>query len=600
MQRNSPTESPPIRHILMSASLLAFASVLPIKSGAQPAPTVVKTTPKQAPINDTIEAGDKVDAAVKEKQAKFEAERIAAAESLATLNSLIEARKSKSATLDKLKSKLEDQLDESEQAKMLRSEIGSTENQITGLVTGVSEEDYGSAGNQAVDLQNELQQLVTPFVMMLRSATEDARQIDTLRRQLAVADRQKSLASKAVRNIEQLMMQPSSPEVSTELLGIQAVWAERYTNATDLYSSTSKLLEEKLNPSETPSVKDSEARGLSSFFVGRGLSLLIGIGVFIAVFVLFQVARWLVERVIRRISRRIQQNNEVVVQGFGQRLISLFFSIGSIIAAAVAMLAAFNARNDWVLLGITLIAMIAIAWYVIKSLPSLIQQLVIYLNIGAVQEGERVMFEGVPWQVQRLSFQSRLTNPDLAGGTFTVPISQLVGLHSRPIDADEEWFPSKKGDWVQLEEGVGQVLYQTPSMVEIQLRGGALKHFSGPEYFNQPPTNVTLGTRIEAVFGISYKHQAIATTDIPRLLREYLREGLLKLIPEEHLIKVDVETLAAGSSSIDYEVEADISGAVAMQYEELQRALVGLSIEACTKYGWEIPFPQLVMHQGTH
>lgn len=550
-------------------------------------PVAMQTEEREAPLP------------AKAENEKQKAHRIAAEESLATLSSLIEARKSKTATLDELKRKLEDQRDESEQATMLRGEISSAENQITGLATGVSEEEYGTAGNEAIDLQNELQQLVMPFVMMLRSATEDARQIDALRRQLAVAERQKSLAAKAVKNIEELSTIPSSAEVAEELRGIGVVWSERLDNATDLQASTEKLLDEKLNPSDTDSEQNSKkANGLSAFFVGRGLSLLIGLGVFAGVFVAFQLIRWLVERLSRRTIRRSLKAGAAVVQGFWPRLVSLFFSLTSIVVAAVAMLAAFNMRNDWVLLGITLIAMIAIAWYVIKSLPSLIQQLVIYLNIGAVQEGERVMFEGIPWQVERLSFQSRLTNPDLAGGTFTMPISQLIGRHSRPVDFDEEWFPTKKGDWVKLEEGVGQVIYQTPSMIEIQLRGGALKHFSGPDYFANPPTNITNGTRIEAEFGISYKHQAIAITEIPDLLREHLRQGLLKLIPEEHLLAVDVETLAAGSSSIDYEVEADVSGAVAMQYEALQRALISLSIEACNKYGWEIPFPQVVVHRG--
>ena len=43
---------------------------------------------------------------------------------------------------------------------------------------------------------------------------------------------------------------------------------------------------------------------------------------------------------------------------------------------------------------------------------------------------------------------------------------------------------------------------------------------------------------------------------------------------------------------------ADFDGALADIYGRLRRAMQRWCVEACTEYGWEIPFTQLTLHQA--
>lgn len=71
----------------------------------------------------------------------------------------------------------------------------------------------------------------------------------------------------------------------------------------------------------------------------------------------------------------------------------------------------------------------------------------------------------------------------------------------------------------------------------------------------------------------------------------------MKLVPEQHLLDVGCEMLEAGDNAIIYEVEADLTGAVALLMEDVERELTRLCVDECSKFGWEIPFPQLVVHK---
>jgi hypothetical protein len=229
-------------------------------------------------------------------------------------------------------------------------------------------------------------------------------------------------------------------------------------------------------------------------------------------------------------------------------------------------------------------------------LPKLIEQLTLYLNLGAVQEGERVFFDGIPWLVKRLDFYCDLANPVLEGGEFTMPIRELIGLHSRPHAPMEAWFPTLKGDYVRLPGGVACVRTQTPGVVELEYEGGIRVQYTAAQFFAMAPENLSRGARAQVVFGIGYAHQAEATGAIRETLRDFVREGLTAVLRPEQIVAVDVEILQAGTSSIDYQVECDMTGDAAQLYETVERLLARLCIDACNRYGWDIPYPQLVVH----
>jgi len=57
-----------------------------------------------------------------------------------------------------------------------------------------------------------------------------------------------------------------------------------------------------------------------------------------------------------------------------------------------------------------------------------------------------------------------------------------------------------------------------------------------------------------------------------------------------------VEFALANNSSLDLAVIADFSGQLGDLHNRLRRAIQRWSVDACTEYGWEIPFPQMTLH----
>lgn len=548
--------------VLMFVSLL----MLPLSATAEPESELNNAAPAADVVNPTLQ----------------------------TFANMLKARGDKTAELETVKTALSRASDEveqkayREQAEQLQTEVDELEEQIGILATGVSAAEFDLAGGQAIDLQGELEQLVQPFVIMLKSATAEARQIEQLKHKRLTAEAHIGIAEKALEGVQELDSAELDDDIAAEVAAIKSSWQEKLAEATDLQATIEHQLAARLDAQKRESEEGGSAFG--DFFKDRGLSLLMGIGAAILVFTLLKLLGS---------GFSYARTKGGVQRSFQVRLSALLFNVFSVVAAIGVMLYIFNMRNDWLLLGLVVLLSIAILWMGLKMLPDMLEQITLLLNLGAVQEGERVMFEGVPWLVKKLDFYTDFENPELAGGTFTVPVRELLGLHSRPAAPDEAWFPSRTGDWVKTEDGtIGKIVFQSPEMVQMVELGGARHTFSAPAYFESAPTNLSSNARVEVEFGVSYKHQAIGGTEIPEKLAAFVEKGLLQMLDRDVLLDVNVELLACNSSSLDYEVEADLHGSAADRYEDVERALTRLCLEACNEYGWEIPFPQLVVHKG--
>lgn len=470
----------------------------------------------------------------------------------------------------------------------INDDLSKLNRQIGAVATGVSDEEYGIETDSKFDLNAEAQALVEPFIAMLRDATENARQIERLRRDLNEAKRRRSLANRALATLKPMREIATDPDLIETLDQRKALWEGRANAESDLSGALKQQLDDRL--SDRGATQTAAGEAASSFVKDRGISLLLGIAAFAIVFgvmrLVHRFTRWL------RVRRKIKRN-------FYTRLTNLIFTAFTPIFAVTAMLTVFNMRNDWLLLGIFAIMLVALLWIGIRMIPEMIDQVTLLLNLGAVQEDERVIFDDTPYLVKRLDFYTDLENPALEGAQFTLPIKDLIGLHSRPSGPDEPWFPSLRGDWVRLaDETFGQVISQSPDMVELEIPGGSRVTYTHDDYLAEKPDNLSGGFRSEIKFGLSYKHQDVATGKAMEMLKDHIRVGLLELVPEQHLLDVGCEMLEAGDNAIIYEVEADLTGAVAPLMEDVERELTRLCVDACNKFGWEIPFPQMVVHKG--
>jgi hypothetical protein len=104
-----------------------------------------------------------------------------------------------------------------------------------------------------------------------------------------------------------------------------------------------------------------------------------------------------------------------------------------------------------VLLGLVVLFVLVLGFAAKNAVPDYMDEIRLMLNLGLVRENERLVFNGVLWLVENLTFFTILRNPALRGGMIRMPITQLLGMLSRPATEDEPCFPSEEGDWVLLD-----------------------------------------------------------------------------------------------------------------------------------------------------
>ncbi len=522
-------------------------------------------------------------------------------DAIATLGNLLATRKEQQAVVAAFKKQLRAAREDATRTELkaniteAQNKLSQLDAQLTAISTGVADDSFANRQGQPFNLQSELVGLAEPFVKMMREATATAREIEKLRSTQNEAKRQTELARKALMRITQL--KDALPKNERTARSAEArhlkeqdeIWQKRLQESGDLAETAAQQLQIRQDEQANSSTDVGEV--VIDFLRNRGLNLLLAFGAFFGVFML--------SRVIGQFFGRMRQKQKIK-RSFAVRVGSLVYRVVTILISLFAMLFVLNLMNDWILLGMTSVFAVAIAWIGLKMLPAIVEQTTLLLDLGAVQEGERVMLNNVPWRVEHLDFYTDLVNPDLEGGTFTLPVRELVGLHSRPAAVDEAWFPTRKGDWAQLADGrTGEIVIQTPELVQLVELGGSRVTYATADFLANTPRNLSTGYRVEVSFGIDYKHQIDAVDEIPTKLRKHIHAGLSEMLNGKGLRGVDVDLAGTGASSIDYDIEADIAGDHAHLFEDIEREISRLLVDACNTYNWTIPYPQMVLHQAS-
>ncbi|TVQ91522.1 MAG: hypothetical protein EA400_04965 [Chromatiaceae bacterium] len=443
------------------------------------------------------------------------------------------------------------------------------------------------AGEQPFDWQREISKLLRPILAELENATAESRAIGDLRAQMNGFGERKDLAEQAVSRLQRLLAQDPSPSLRMRLEERLEHWQRVASESADRYTALDLQLQNRLQ--QRQSVLDETTSFARDFFRNRGLNLFLAVSAFVAVFL---GIRWLSSALLR--LRKPEAGKQ-----FSSRLAVLLLHVFSILGGLLAMMLVFNAAGDWFMLGIIIIFLIGIGWASINTLPSQIETVKLVLNVGTVREGERVEFNGLPYRVESLAFQARLVNPELDGGVQVLPVRDLVGYHSRPAGAEEVWFPTRTGDWVELGDGrLGRIAHQSPSAVHLIEPGGAEVIYPAAGFIAQHPRRLAEQFRIVARFCIDYKHQAIATSEVPKLMQAQLQESLPEVVGAEAIRVVTVLFAAATASALEYRIHVDLDAAAAPQIEIIRHAVQRILVEACNRYGWVIPFTQITVHQA--
>ena len=510
---------------------------------------------------------------------------------LETLQGFLELRKDLRQDIEANKGKLKEASSEAQKQALkqeleaLETDLRSTNRNFDNIAAGVNMAKLRTAEAEKFNFQEEIFGLLKPAIDEMKEMTSHVRQKSDLRERIASYQERLPVLEEALTNINQLIQQSGDEALLESLKATADGWQKQRTFLQSQLRAAQLELD-KLVASET-SITEASQSYLKSFFQKRGFYLTVALLVVLGIALLSRLSYAAMQRYLPGFRKQHRS--------FRIRLIELLHRIFTLLFLILGPMLVFYLVEDWVLFSLGILLLLGIGWTLRQTLPRYWHQVQLFLNIGSVREGERVLLDGLPWQVQQINVFSILVNP-VADLSLRVPIKDLVDLKSRPARSDEPWFPCRKGDWVILNDGTrGKVIGISPEMVQLVERGGAQLTYLTADFLAGSPRNLATNFRVKETLGISYRLQAQSTGEIPQMLDAYIRKRVTEEGYGEQLINLRVEFAQANSSSLDLVVIADFSGELGDLYNRLRRALQRWFVDACTEYGWEIPFPQLTL-----
>ena len=454
-------------------------------------------------------------------------------------------------------------------------------------VGGASLRSLETQPEQKLSWHDELMQVARPLLNSLKQATEKPRRIEELRREIDLYRQQYDVTRKAIASLDRFEQQEVPSAVAQGLAEIAASWRER---ARDIERNLA-LARDDLQALEAQKIDImGTLLGIGrEFFLGRGLTLLIAL--------VTGIGLWFAMRQLRRLAAGRRQQREEAEQAARVRLMLYGYHLLTIVLVAVGVLSVFYVRGDLLLLSLSIVVLVMLVLGAWRYLPRYVQEGRLLLNVGAARQGERVIYDGLPFRITSLNLYSELRNPELEG-VIRLPLPAMAQLISRPRTS-EAWFPSRVGDYLLLADGsLAQVLQQGIEWVQLKVMGSIVQVRSG-DFVQQNVRNISLeGFGVAVTFGIDYQHQSIALEQVPQCLRDGLHSALASSAFGADLKDLMVEFKAANASSLDYLIYATMGGNSAAGYFAIGRLIQQTCVDICNQQGWVIPFTQVTVHQA--
>lgn len=407
------------------------------------------------------------------------------------------------------------------------------------------------------DLIQELQQLVEPLLDAIQRVSEKPRRIEYFKSKIASLSEQLTLMNKALANLDLALQQKKYPALEEKLKASK----EALTHDRDEIQVRLNSLERQLNRDlgDHRTVLQVVTESVRGFFAVKGKNLLIALMVFIVV--LWSLLRFKRTLFSSRLSARM---------GAVAKPLQMVYGVVATLLATVAVILTLHFLHDWFLVTSLVLLLLAFAWSSKAVITHFIGETKLALNLGPVKQGERVVWQGIPWLVKSLGFRSVLVNEALEGGTVMLPASALTGMLSRPYVKNEPWFPTKVGDWVLLDDGTyGKVETQTPETVVLDTYLSK-KHYASLAFLAQNPQNYSNGFELSTEILIRH------TAPIPSY--SVLNEKLTKLIREKQSAQSDLTAIESEIYPISNQmskiwVKAECHGRLAASREAVRRGL---------------------------
>lgn len=463
-------------------------------------------------------------------------------------------------------------------------------------IGGASLEVFGE--EESFDWQKELVLITQPILESLKGLTEKPRKIERLRSIISERNLQTEEIEKALKTIQGRLASQPKTIIAAKLKSTLATWEGYQKNNLREIELAEVQLESLLG--NNVSWYETLGSSFGRFFDGRGKTLFIALMASVIVWLVMKGLLWLL---MYRHRSRTQASKKLSGQPrklSSYRVALYLYKLLTTVMILFAVMIVLYVRGDLLLLALMIIVFIGMAVALKQILPRYVTEARLLLNLGTVKEGERIIFNGIPWEVAHINVHTILKNPNLQG-VQRIPLSELANFNSRSINNDEAWFPSKKGDYLLMPDGsVAEVLLQTPENVELQSRAGMRISHPSQNFFSMDIYNLSKGGSygVGSVFGIDYSHIDISLSEVPDAFKLAVTEGFRSAGLGEHVEDIMVDFQTANSSSLDYIIYVTMNSRVASSYFKVSRVIQQSCVRTCNENHWGIPFPQMTLHKA--
>jgi hypothetical protein len=347
------------------------------------------------------------------------------------------------------------------------------------------------------ELSEDVKQIIDPVISGFKKISEKPRQIQTLKEEIEFYKNRINATNNAKNRLEKYLEDSADKNLEVTIRkSLAETKSLKKEYKIKLEDAQFKLI--KLEQSDE-SIVTTFSYVIFDFIKTKGKNLLLALLVFTLFFWSLSLGRdRIITFIMGRITKEVDFPGQIhwvvrplkVVYGILTFFFAFFFSVTTLYVL-----------NDWVLVTLILLLMASLIWSSKHYLPTYFEQLKIIMNLGAIREGERMVYEGLPWKIKSLGYHCRLVNPALTGGYIRLSAKELLNHHSRPVGDTEPWFPTRNNDWTELSDGTfGKVLMQSPEMVEVKMIGDEHKFIPTRDFLNLNPVNLSQGFAIGIQF----------------------------------------------------------------------------------------------------
>lgn len=440
------------------------------------------------------------------------------------------------------------------------------------------------------DWQKELIKIVQPVFSSLQNLTESQRKRDFIRVTRAELEQNLQSIDNALLHLDEIDTSQLNEASLRQLNNIHGSWELKrsyYENQLELINLQYRQIEKE------GSLSSRIVQGVWGFVTNEGKVLLLSLGAF---FGLLYIFAWVLRRIVARHERRVQSQSHVKKTTLVWRIMLLIYEILSFMIAFAALLVILHSSGDMVLFGFAILIILAMIISLRNSIPAYFRRLRTFLNMGLAREGERVIYQGIPWEIEHINLYSVfLLNPLLDNGRIRLTIDCLETMISRDIPHDEGYYPTEKGDTVLIDSIYAKVVRQTPETVYLSSYGTALEYGTA-EFAAKRPLNLTTGYIASTQFILDRSHHMDEIDEMIVRFREVAQEQLAK----------DPDCLALSNAVYANFREINLYGdlvfgmSISMganaegYYYAIPRLLQRSGVVAAKRYGWKLPEKSIV------